>query len=91
MWRNNPIVSYLIDESFDKNDRKMAECPFCGHVMHRHKIVTELGRKIVSLCQQCKAPCFEITSLQKVTNDQIIMSSRNQNRDGAPFHRQKLN
>lgn len=69
MLENDTILRYLVSEILKKHDLKTAECPFCEHVMRRHKIIPDFERKIVSKCEQCKAPCFEIASLQVARNE----------------------
>jgi poly-beta-hydroxyalkanoate depolymerase len=79
------IITDFLVSRFVKNESGTAECPFCGHVMHRHKIANE-SINILSLCEQCKAPCFGIISLQKTPIDQrTIVVPKKEEHIGAPI------
>jgi hypothetical protein len=82
------IISGFLATYFDKNDEGLAECPFCGHFMNRHKIVKDAA-DLLSLCAQCKTPCFGVASLQKrPANREMKIAPTEENRGGAPVFRQ---
>lgn len=79
------IISDFLVSRFVKNESGTAECPFCGHIMYRHKIAKE-SIDILSLCEQCKAPCFGVISLQKKPSTQRpIMIPDKVEHIGAPI------
>lgn len=78
------IISNFLVSRFVKSDVGAQECPFCGHVMYRHKI-SKGSTDILSLCEQCKVPCFEVISLQKRLGDQrTTMDYKKKEHVGAP-------